>query len=59
MERTKPKNAGWQSFRLGFETDKKKPDEEEHKHTPETCKHESCGCGCSVMVVDVDRLDQQ
>ena len=36
MERTKPKNAGWQSFRLGFETDKKKPDEEEHKHTPET-----------------------
>lgn len=59
MERTKPKNAGWQSFRLGFETDKKKPDEEEHKHTPETCKHESCGCGCSVMVVDVERLDQQ
>ena len=59
MERTKPKNAGWQSFRLGFETDKKKPDEEEHKHTPETCKHESCGCGCSVTVIDVDRLDKQ
>ena len=31
MERTKPKNAGWHSFRFGFISDKKKPDEEEHR----------------------------
>ena len=59
MERTKLKDAGWRSFRLGFDTDKKKPDEEERKHTPEACKHESCGCGCSVTVIDVEMLDQQ
>ena len=59
MERAKPKNAGWRSFRFGFVSDKKKPDEEEHRHTPETCKQEKCGCGCSVMVVDVEMLDKQ
>ena len=59
MERTKPKNAGWRSFRFGFVSDKKKPDEEEHRHTPETCKQEKCGCGCSVTVVDVEMLDKQ
>ena len=58
MERTKPKNAGWHSFRFGFVSDKKH-DEEEHRHTPETCKQEKCGCGCSVTVVDVERLGQQ
>ena len=59
MERTKPINAGWRSFRFGYQSDKKKPDEEEHRHTPETCKQGSCGNGCSVAVVDFDRLDQQ
>ena len=59
MERTKPMNAGWRSFRFGFVSDKKKPDEEEHRHTPETCKQEKCGCGCSVTVVDVEMLDKQ
>lgn len=33
MERTKPKNAGLRSFRFGFVSEKKKPDEEEHRHT--------------------------
>ncbi len=34
MERTKPKIAGWRSFRFGYQSDKK-PDEEEHRHTPD------------------------
>ena len=61
MERTKPKNAGWRSFRFALVSDKKKPIERDEPEQPEecTCKRESCGCGCSVAVVDFDRLDQQ
>lgn len=57
MERTKPKNAGWRSFRLGFVSDKKH-DEEEHRHTPETCTHECIGVGCYCTTIDTYKLDQ-
>ena len=58
MERTKPKPAGWRSFRFGFVSDKKKPDEEEHRHTPDTCTHECIGVGCYCTTIDTDKLDQ-
>lgn len=58
MERTKPKPAGWRSFRFGYESDKKKPDEEEHRHTPETRTNECIGVGCYCTTIDADKLDQ-
>ena len=58
MDQAKPKNAGWRSFRFGFVSDKKKPDEEEHRNTPETCTHECIGVGCYCTTIDTDKLDQ-
>ena len=59
MERTKPKNAGWRSFRFGFVSDKKKPDEEEHRHTPDTCTHEFIGVGCYCTTIDTDKQSEK
>lgn len=58
MERTKPKQAGWRSFRLDFEAQKRKSFDEEYRHTPETVERASMGDGCYLTRCNFDKLDQ-